>query len=107
MRDIDEKYREEERQRSSDRILRQQEKIESLQSEIAQLKQPQWVSVDTEPKDGEYLCLVDDIVTSWQEVLSYKRRTKTWHCNYVNGAYPPRVSAYMPLPTPPVGDSND
>ena len=64
--------------------------------------QDKWISVDAElPKDGEYLCLVDDIITSWQEVLAYKSQTKTWHSNYVNGAFPPRVTAYQPLPTPP------
>jgi hypothetical protein len=57
-----------------------------------------FTSVDNKPADGEYLCLVDDIITTWQEVLSYKGKTNTWHCNYVNGAYPPRVLGWMPLP---------
>ena len=95
------KLYEENREKSdSYRLKKALATIDTLTEQVR--AQDKWISVDVElPKDGEYLCLVDDIITSWQEVLAYKSKTKTWHSNYVNGAFPPRVTAYQPLPTPP------
>lgn len=77
-----------------------------LIDEASELESPQerWIAcADRLPdEDGEYLVLANDIVKQWMEVRRLKtHHRKIWVDDDGFSSWPPIVTHWMPLPSPP------